>query len=240
MTDVHVTEVADGIYQMKTYLPEMDFTVNQYLVAGEEPLLFHTGTRDMFPTVVDAVARVVPVESLRWIGFGHVEADECGCLAEWLDAAPDATVIQGEIGCMVTLGAVGDREPRPLAAGETLDTGGHCLEWIDTPHVPHGWDAGVLYDRTTKTLFCGDLFGCYGDYEPTTSADVVGPAIEAEDRFPAMSLHPATPSLIGGLAELDLAALASMHGPTFTGDCGAALRDLAVDADRRIGALRGG
>jgi flavorubredoxin len=126
------------------------------------------------------------------------------------------------------------REPRSLAPGERLDLGGHCVEWIDTPHVPHAFDAGVLYDHATRTLLCGDLFGCFGDFPPTTTDDVVGPAIDAEDRFPSMSLHPATGSVIRGLAGLDVDALAPMHGPVFTGDCRGALHALSDDAERRI------
>ncbi len=155
MTETCVAEVADGTYQLMTYLEEMDFAVNQYLLTGEEPLLFHTGMRGIFPLVADAVARVVPVDSLRWISFGHVEADECGSLNDWLAAAPEATVVQGATGCMVSIGDMAARAPRPLAPGEKLDIGSHCVEWIDTPHVPHAWEAGVLYDHTTKTLLCG-------------------------------------------------------------------------------------
>jgi flavorubredoxin len=232
--ETRVAEVADGTYQLTTYLEEMDFAVNQYLLTGDEPLLFHTGMRGLFPLVAEAAARVLPLESLRWIGFGHVEADECGAVNEWLAAAPDATVVHGSVGCMVSIGDLADRLPRPLEPGEKLDLGGHCVEWIDTPHVPHAWEAGVLFDHTTGTLCCGDLFSCYGDYAPTTTDDIVAPAIAAEDGFPSMSLHPATGATIRRLARLEPARLALMHGPVFTGDCGDALHRLADDADRRI------
>jgi flavorubredoxin len=236
--ETRVAEVGDGIYQLMTYLPEMDFAVNQYLLTGDEPLLFHTGMRGLFPGVSAAVARVMRVGSLRWIGFGHVEADECGSMNEWLGVAPDATVVQGAIGCMVSIGDMADRVPRPLAPGEKLDLGGHCVEWIDTPHVPHAWEAGVLFDHTTRTLLCGDLFSQYGNYSSATTDDIVAPAIAAEDSFPSMSLHPASGSLIRSLAELDVAALALMHGPVFTGDCRDALSALADDADRRVAAVK--
>ena len=236
--ETRVAEVADGTYQLTTYLEEMDFAVNQYLLTGDEPLLFHTGMRGLFPLVAEAVATVLPPASVRWIGFGHVEADECGSLNEWLAVAPDATVIHGGVGCMVSIGDLADRPPRPLEPGETLDLGGHCVEWIDTPHVPHAWEAGVLFDHTTGTLFCGDLFSCYGNYAPTTTDDIVTPAIAAEDGFPSMSLHPATGSTIRRLADLEPTALALMHGPVFTGDCGDALHRLADDADRRIAQAR--
>lgn len=234
MTETRVAEVADGTYQLMTYFEEMDFAVNQYLLTGEEPLLFHTGMRGIFSLVADAAARVVPVESLRWISFGHVEADECGSLNDWLAVAPEATVVQGATGCMVSIGDMAARAPRPLAPGEKLDIGSHCVEWIDTPHVPHAWEAGVLYDHTTKTLLCGDLFSRNGAYAPTTTDDIVGPASDAEDGYSSMSLHPASGSIIRGLADLDISALALMHGPVFTGDCRSALHGRAGDVDRRI------
>jgi len=232
--ETRVSEVAEGIYQLTTYVPEADFSFNQVLVAGAEPLLFHTGPRQMFPLVSEAVARVLPAESLRWITFGHVESDECGSMNDWLRIAPDATVAQSMIGCMVSLGDLADREPRPLASGEVLDIGGHRMRWIDTPHVPHGWEAGVLYDETTRTLLCGDLFTRTGAFAATTTDDIVGPAIAAEDMFKASSLAPASGATIRGLADLPIDTLALMHGPAFTGDCSVALRDLADDIDKRI------
>ena len=213
LIETRVAEIGEGTYQLMTYLEEMDFAVNQYLLTGDEPLLFHTGMRGLFPLVADAVERLIPIASLRWIGFGHVEADECGSMNEWLAAAPDATVIQGALGCMVSIGDLADRPPRPLNPGEKLDVGSHCLEWIDTPHVPHAWEAGVLFDHTTRMLLCGDLFGRNGRYPPTTTDDIVAPAIEAEDGFASMSLHPASGSIIRDLAERDISALALMHGP---------------------------
>lgn len=232
--ETRVTEVGDGIYQLMTYLEDMDFAVNQYLLVGEEPLLFHTGMRGLYPLVAAAVERVMPIASLRWISFGHVEADECGSLNQWLGAAPDATVVHGAVGCMVSIGDMADRPPRPLGPGEKLDIGGHCVEWIDTPHVPHAWEAGVLFDHTTRTLLCGDLFSQNGFYPPTTTNDIVGTASTAEDGFASMSLHPASGSIIRGLADLDPAALALMHGPVLTAGCEAALQGLADDTDRRI------
>ena len=232
--ETRVTEVGPGIHQLMTYLAEMDFSLNQYLVAGDEPLLFHTGMRGLFPSVSDAAARVMPLDSVRWIGFGHVEADECGSVNHWLAAAPQASVVQGNVGCMVSIADLADRPPRPLDDGQVLDIGGHRLRWIDTPHLPHSWEAGLLNDETARTLFCGDLFSQMGCPDPTTSADIVGPAVEAEDVFPSYSLHPASAAIVRRLAELDIDVLALMHGPVFTGDCRAALHDLAGDLDRRI------
>jgi flavorubredoxin len=231
--ETRVTEIAEGVHQLTTHVAEMNFSFNQYLVAGDQPLLFHTGPRQMFPLVSDAVARVVPVNSLRWITFGHVEADECGSMNEWLAAAPDSTVAQSGIGCMVSLGDLADRPPRPLADGEVLDTGGHRLRWIDTPHLPHGWEAGILYDETTKTLLCGDLFTQQGAYAASTTGDIVGPAAAAEDVFGSYSLTPSSGTRLRALAGLDVVTLALMHGPAFTGDCSAALTDLADDLEIR-------
>jgi flavorubredoxin len=231
-----IAEVADGIYQTTTYIAEGDFSYNQYVVAGAEPLLFHTGGRAFFPSVSDAVASVLPVDSLRWVTFGHVESDESGSMNQWLAAAPQATVAQSVIGCMVSLNDLADRPPRPLVDGEVLDIGGHRIRWIDTPHVPHAWEAGLIYDETTRTLFCGDLFTRTGAYAPAGTDDIVEPAIAAEDMFHAWSLAPDSSARLRRLAELDIATLALMHGPAFTGDCRAALLDLADDVDKRIAA----
>ena len=236
--ETRVTEVADGVHQLTTVVPDAPVAFNQYLITGDEPALFHTGMRLLFPLVSDAVSRVVPAESLRWVSFGHVEADESGSMNEWLALAPHATVAQSQIGCMVSLGDLCDRPPRPLADGECLDIGGHVLQWFDTPHVPHAWEAGVLYDATTRTLFCGDLFTRFGEFEPITTGDIVGPAVEAEDIAPgSLSLHPSSGATIRRLAELDVDTLALMHGPAFTGDCHQALLDLAGDFERRAASL---
>ncbi len=234
--ETRMTEIADGIHQLTTHVAEMNFSFNQYFVNGDEPLLFHTGPRQMFPLVSDAVARVIPVERLRWITFGHVESDECGAMNNWLAAAPQSTVAQSTTGCMVSLGDLADRAPRALADGEVLDIGGHRMRWIDTPHVPHAWEAGLIYDETTRTLFCGDLFTQTGAYGASNDADIVAPAIAAEDIFHSCSLAPASGATARRLADLEITTLALMHGPAFTGDCHAALLDLADDFDKRIAA----
>lgn len=167
MSETRIDEIADGIYRLSTYVPEIappaGFTFNQFLIRAEEPLLFHCGLRRMFPAAVAAVARLMPVDRLRWIGFGHVEADECGAMNEWLVAAPRAQVVQGGIGCLVSINDMADRPPRPLADGEVIDLGGKRLRHLDTPQIPHGWDAGLLYEEITGTLLCGDLFTHIGD-----------------------------------------------------------------------------
>lgn len=235
--ETRVTEVADGVHQLSTFVGA-PVGFNQYLIAADEPLLFHTGMRQMFPLVSAGVSKVLPAETLRWVSFGHVEADECGSMNDWLAIAPHATVAQSEIGCMVSIADLADRAPRPLADEEKVDIGGHVVQWFDTPHVPHAWEAGVLYDETTKTLFCGDLFTRYGEFEASTADDIVGPAVQAEDDAPgSLSLHPASGVTVRRLAGLEVATLALMHGPAFTGDCRAALLELAADFERRIGAL---
>ncbi len=142
--ETRLSEIADGVHQLTTYVADADFSFNQYLVTWDEPLLFHTGHRQMFPLTSEAVSRVLPVVDLRWVSFGHVEADESGSMNEWLGAAPRSTVVQSRTGCMVSLADVADRPPRPLADGEVLDLGGHAMRWLDTPHVPHAWEAGLL------------------------------------------------------------------------------------------------
>jgi flavorubredoxin len=237
MSGTRVAEVGDGIFQLTTHIEDIDFGVNQYLVLGEEPLLFHAGMRWLFPQLADAVAGVVPVEMLRWVAFGHVESDECGAMNHWLAAAPRSTVVQGQIGCMVSIGDLADREPRPLAHGEVLDIAGHRLRWLDTPHVPHAWEAGLLYDETTRTLFCGDLFSQGGPYAPTTASDIVEPTVADGDAMRSLSLSPTSGRVVRELAALDVDTLALMHGPAFTGDCRQALLALADDFDRRVAAV---
>jgi flavorubredoxin len=172
---------------------------------------------------------------LRWIAFGHFEADECGAMNEWLAVAPQAQLAHGQTGCMVSLNDMADRAPRVLADGETIDLGGgKRVRYIDTPHTPHGWDAGVLYEESTRTLMCGDLFTQIGDGPALTDGDVVGPAIAAEDLFNYSCLSPGMGTTIRGLSKLAPRTLALMHGPSFAGDGGAALRALADDYDRRI------
>jgi len=235
-----ISEVGDGIYRLSTFVPDIappaGFTFNQFLILGEEPLLFHTGLRKMFPLVRDAVSRLMPPERLRWIAFGHYEADECGAMNEWLAVAPQAQVAHGHTGCLVSLNDMADRAPRVLQDGETIDIGNRKrVRYIDTPHIPHGWEAGVLYEEESGTLLCGDLFTQLGDGPALTDRDIVGPAIAAEDMFKYSSLNPGMGTTIRGLAKLAPQTLALMHGPSFTGNGAAALKALADDYDRRVG-----
>jgi len=228
--DTVIDEIADDIYRISTFIPDVSpygFTFNQFLIDADQPLLFHTGPRGMFPLVAEAVAKVVPVDALRWITFGHVEADECGSMNMWLAAAPNAQVAHGALGCMVSLDDMCDRPPRPLADGEVIDLGGRRVRHLDTPHVPHGWEARVLFEETTGTLLCGDLSSQMGGREPLSNGDVVEAAIEAEDTFRSSSLAPTTGAVIRQLAALRPTTLAIMHGSSFAGDGGQVLSDLA-------------
>jgi flavorubredoxin len=239
-TELH--EIADGVFRISTYVPQVappaGFTFNQFLILAEEPLLFHTGQRGLFPQVREAVARIMAPERLRWIGFGHLEADECGSMNDWLAVAPHAQIVHGATACDVSLHDMADRPPRKLADGETINLGGRRVRYIDTPHTPHGWDAGIMLEEATDTLLCGDLFTQAGHSAPLIEADIVGPASAAEDLFRFSSLHPAMGETIRKLAPLAPKTLALMHGPAFCGDTRAALEALADDYDRRTAEWR--
>lgn len=233
--ETKLDEIAAGIFRLSTWVPDVapptGFTFNQFLVMADEPLLFHTGPRGMFPLVAEAVARVTPVDQLRWITFGHIESDECGSMNQWLAAAPHAQVAHGALGCMVQLNDLADRPPRALADNEVLDLGGKKIRQISTPHVPHAWEAQVLYEETTGTLLCGDLFAHVGNEPALTTNDIVEPAMAGEAMFRSSSLAPDTALVLERLADLEPRTLALMHGSSFSGDGGTALRQLAKGYD---------
>lgn len=224
-----VTEIAPDTFRIATHIPQVaepaGFTFCQFLVRGEDPFLFHAGMRQLFPLVAEAVGRVVDVEKLRWISFGHVEADECGAVNLFLEAAPASEVTQGALACDISLNDLCDRPP--VAAGERLDLGGHVLRFVPTPHVPHNWESGVWFDETTATLLCGDLFTSVGDGPALVDSDLVEGAMVAEALFGHTSVGPGVPATIRSLAELEPTTLACMHGSSFQGDGGAQLRALA-------------
>jgi flavorubredoxin len=238
MDGSRIDEIADGIYRISTWLPHAvggrGLTINRFLVLAEEPLLYHTGRRADFDEALVAVDRIVPPERLRWLSFGHVEADECGAMNELLAVAPHMEVAFGALGCALSVDDMADRPPRPLAPGEAVDLGGRRVTTIPTPHAPHNQEAQVLFEETTGTLLCGDLFTQLGDDRALTEGDVVGPAIAAEDVFRYSSLAPGMGTAIRGLARLAPRTLALMHGPSFVGDGAAALHALADDYDRRV------
>jgi flavorubredoxin len=224
-----VDEIAAGIFRLSTWIPDITdkgFTFNQFLFTGEEPFLFHTGLRQQFPLVSQAIARVIPLEQLRWISFGHVEADECGAVNLLLAAAPHARVIQGQLANLVSLNDICDRQP--IAVGdEPHDIGGHRLRFIPTPHVPHNWEAGLWFDETTSTLLAGDLLTQVGNPAALSESDLVEPAIAAEELFHATGLTTTLSLILHRLADLQPTTLAVMHGASFTGDGAAQLRGLA-------------
>lgn len=226
-----VDEVAQQIYRVHTpvsadVIPG-GFSFNQFLLAAEEPLLFHTGPHKLFGLVREAVAAVLPPERLRWIAFSHYEADECGALNEWLAVAPASTPLCGRIAAMVTVDDVADRPARPMDDGEVLPIGGLELQWIDAPHLPHGWECGYLLERTTRTLLCGDLFTQPGaGDEPLIRSDVLEPSEAFRGALDYFSHTSEAPRLLERLAETAPATLACMHGSAWSGDGAALLREL--------------
>lgn len=228
-TSVH--EIADGLYRISTPIPPAaipipgGFTFNQFLIVDDEPLLFHTGMRGIFPLVREAIATVLPPEKLRWIAFSHHEADENGSLAEWLSIAPQARPLVGRIGGMLV---EADRAPRALGEGEVLSLGGHAVRWFDAPHVPHGWDCGFLGEERTRTLLAGDLFTQPGaDVPPLTEGDILGPSEAMRHAMDYYAHAPATRATLGRLAAFEPRTLACMHGSSWHGDGARLLQELA-------------
>jgi flavorubredoxin len=247
-----VDQIADGIYRISTFIPDIGptgFTFNQFLVDAEEPLLYHTGMRQLFPIVREAVEKVMPVDRLRWIAFAHLEADECGSVNEFLEVAPHAQVAHGELGCNLSFNDQLIRPPRPLVDGEVLDIGGAALLRRDlgrhdvgrrvielaTPHVPHNWESHMFYEEVSGTLFCGDLVSQIGAGPAITSDDLLDAAILAEDVFHQTSIGPAVPATYRRLADLAPQRLAVMHGSSYDGDCATLLRNLADVYETRFG-----
>ena len=227
-----VDEIASGIFRISTWMPgitEHGFTFNQFLLTGDEPFLFHCGMRQLFPLVSAAIAKVIPIEQLRWISFAHIEADECGAMNMLLAAAPQAQVIHGPLACMLSLTDMCDRPPVVAGTepGDTHDIGGHRLRYIATPHVPHNWESGLWFDETTSTLLAGDLFTHTGQCPALTESDCIAPALEAEELFHATGLTTNLAPTLEQLAQLTPTTLALMHGASFTGDGAAQLRGLA-------------
>jgi flavorubredoxin len=229
-TNVH--EIADGIYRVNTPVAVPggpgQFNFNQYLIVDEAPLLFHTGLRRLFPLVREAVGRVMPVERLRYVGVSHFEADECGALNEWLAAAPGAEPLCGRIAAMVSIGDVADRAPRAMADGEVLTLGKHAVRWFDTPHMPHGWDCGLMMEASTRTFLCGDLFTQGGAGEkPLVETDILGPSEAFRAPMDYYAHAPDTTAILERLAQERPATLACMHGSAWRGDGAALLLALA-------------
>jgi flavorubredoxin len=227
-TNVH--EIADGIYRINTPvpIPGGDFSFNQYLIVDDEPLLFHTGMRKIFPLVREAVESVIPASSLRYIAFSHVEADECGGLNLWLGAANRAEPLCGSVAAMVSVEDLADRPPRVLQDGEVLSLGKHKVQWLDAPHLPHAWECGFLAEQSTKTLLCGDLFTQPGKgLPPVTESDILGPSEAFRQQMDYFSHTPNATALLEKLAGTGPTTLACMHGSAWKGNGAALLRALA-------------
>jgi flavorubredoxin len=226
-----IDEIAPDVFRLSTLVEEAapgGFSFNQFLIRDEQPFLFHTGMRGLYPLVSEAVATVVPLADLRWISFGHVEADECGAMNQFLADAPRAEVVHGALACLVSLNDLADRPPKAVDDGETLDLGTHTLQFLATPHVPHGWESGIWFDQTTRTLLAGDLFTHVGDGPALSEGDIVEPALVAEEIFHSTAITPALGPTLERLASLEPTTLAVMHGSSYSGDGATQLRALAA------------
>ena len=236
-----ITEIAPDIYRISIYEPAFDLQFNQFLVRDDEPLLYHTGMRYLFDRVHDAVASLIDPATLRWIGFSHFEPDECGSLNQWLQAAPDARAITGEVGANVFINDYADRAPRVLADDATLTIGAHRLRFRHTPHLPHGWDASMLFEETEQVLFCSDLLHQMGPVEAITETSVVDRfrgTLAAYQQGPFANYLPFTPLTEGqieSLAALDPRVCAAMHGSTYVGDGARALREVGTVIREALG-----
>jgi flavorubredoxin len=227
----NLNEIAPGIYRINTPVqtPGGPFNFNQYLVADERPLLFHSGPRAMFPLVREAVERVLPLERLRYVGLSHFEADECGALNHFLAVAPQAEAVCSRVAAMVSVNDYADRPARALVDGEVLDLGRHRLRWLDTPHMPHAWECGLMFDEATRTFLCGDLFTQGGGGEVAlTESDILGPSEAFRAPMDYFAHAPQTPAILERLASEQPTTLACMHGSAWRGDGARLLRQLAA------------
>jgi len=228
-TNIH--EIAAGIYRINTPVGVPgagQFSFNQYLVVDDEPLLFHSGLRRMFPLVREAITAVMPIERLRYVGLSHFEADECGALNEFLAVAPLAVPLCGQVAAMVSLNDYADRAARAMADGEELNLGRHRMRWFDTPHMPHGWECGLMMDMSTRTFFCGDLFTQGGTGEVAlTESDILGPSEAFRAPMDYYAHAPNTGAVLERLARENPITLACMHGSAWRGDGAALLRELS-------------
>jgi flavorubredoxin len=232
----NINEIAEGIYRINTpvALPVGEFSFNQYLIVDDQPMLYHTGPRRMFPLVEEAIARILPPARLRYIGLSHFEADECGSLNDFLAIAPESVPVCGKVAALVSVNDVADRAAQAMGDGETLDLGRHALRWFDTPHLPHGWECGLLFDDTTRTMLCGDLFTQGGDSKtPLIETDILGPSEAFRGAMDYYAHAPDTRAMLERLAQESPTTLARMHGSAWRGDGAALLRDLAGTLEQR-------
>ena len=232
-----IDEIADGIYRISTPVPPDGFpggfTFNQFLIDDDEPLLFHTGLRRLFPLVREAIEAVLPVARLRHVSFSHFEADECGALNEFLGVAPRAAPLCGRLAADVSVRDVADRPPRALDDGEEVSLGRHSVRWLYTPHVPHAWECGLLFETRTGTLLCGDLYTQSGhEHVPITESDIVAPSEAMRKQLDYFAHAPHSRVTLERLAALRPRTLACMHGASWRGDGAALLRALADSLER--------
>jgi flavorubredoxin len=230
----NITEIAPDVYRISIFNESIGLQFNHFLIKDDEPMLYHAGYKANFAELSESVKRLITPKEIRWIGWSHFESDECGALNEWLGTVPTAQAVCGFLGALVSVNDFAARPPRVLQDGESFSTGKRRFRFISTAHVPHGWDAGVMFEETDRTLLCSDLFTHFGAVEPLTSNDIVGRAresLENMQRSPFAYYIPynaRTGKILGGLADLKPKLLATMHGSSFNGDCSKALRDLDV------------
>ena len=229
---IKVSEIAPDVYRISVFVNDFNLQFNHFLILDDEPMLYHAGMRQMFPAVLDAVSKLIDPSKLMWIGFSHFEVDECGALNEWLQVAPNAKAVCSEAGAIVNMGDFAIRPAFAMAGNDVLNTGKHSYRFIRTPHLPHGWDAGVLFEETNKTLLCSDLFHQNGNVADITDKDILGAhknSMLEYEQGPLMEYSPYTihtEKILSSLAELNPKTLATMHGSSFVGDCNQALLDL--------------
>lgn len=236
-----ITEIAPDVFQIVTYVPEADLQFNQFLIRDDEPLLFHTGMNVLFPAVHEAVASLIDPATLRWVGFSHFEADECGSLNQWLQLAPNAQAACSLVGAMVSVNDFASRPAKGMTTGEVISTGKYRFRFLHTPHVPHCWEAGLMFEETNGTLLCSDLFHQSGVVEPSTTSDVIERARKTLVDYQAgplanyMPYTKNTDGILQSLADLKPRTIAPMHGSAYVGDGERAIREFAVMMQEVLG-----
>jgi len=229
---INTLEIAPEVYRISVFVPEINLQFNHFLIKDDEPMLYHTGMKQMFPLLLEAVSKIIIPSQIRWFGFSHFEVDECGALNDWLQAAPDAKGVCSEAGAMLNMKDFAIRSVHAMPDNSVLKTGQYSYRFIRTPHLPHGWDAGMMFEETNRTLLCSDLFHQNGDRIGLTDKDILDPykkSILEYEKGPLMTYTPYTrdtSKLLSSLAELKPKTLAIMHGSSYFGDCHKALNDL--------------